>query len=489
MTTPLGERLRGVVGAKNVLDRPVQLQTYEYDAYLERAMPRAVVFVETTAQVSAVLGILAEERVPFVPRGCGTNLSGGSLALDGAVVLEMGRMNKVLDIDIPNQRMTVQVGIFNLDISTILSPLGYYYAPDPASQKACSLGGNIAENAGGPHCFKYGVTSNHVLGLEVVLAGGETVWLGGKDADVLGLDLTGAFVGSEGTLGIATTAILRILRKPEAVKTLLAVCDSLEDGGNVVSAIVAAGLVPATLEMVDNKTINAIEDSMACGFPRDAAAVLLIELDGLRDGMEEMAEAITAICKASGVREVRIAKDEEERQALWRGRKGAFGALSRLAPNYMVADGTVPRTKLPEALRRVADIGRRYDLPIASVFHAGDGNLHPLLLFDSRDPADREKVMAAGMEVLKVCADLGGTVSGEHGIGIEKLDALPLVFTDDDLRAQGFVKEAFDPRGWANPGKALRAGGHAAGTAPADGGAQAVAGAPSDDHVEVTAGV
>jgi glycolate oxidase len=480
MTRTLGERLRAIVGQKNVLDKLVELQTYEYDAYLERSVPRAVVFVETTEQVSRVLKILADEGIPFVPRGCGTNLSGGSLALDGAVVLEMGRMNKVLEIDIPNQHMTVQVGIFNLDISTILSPLGYYYAPDPASQKACSLGGNIAENAGGPHCFKYGVTSNHVLGVEVVLAGGEIVWLGGKNADPLGLDLTGTFVGSEGTLGIATTAILRILRKPEAVKTLLAVCDSLEDGGNVVSAIVAAGLMPATLEMVDNRTINAIEDSMACGFPREAAAVLLIELDGLRDGMEEMAEAITSLCKASGVPEVRVAKDEDERQALWRGRKGAFGSISRLAPNYMVADGTVPRTKLPEALRRVGEIGCRYDIRIASVFHAGDGNLHPLLLFDSRDPADREKVMAAGMEVLRVCAELGGTVSGEHGIGVEKLAALPLVFTDDDLRAQGLVKEAFDPKGLANPGKLLQRTGNGAG---ADGSAAQAA------RAEVPAGV
>jgi glycolate oxidase len=479
----LGERLRAIVGRDNVLDRLADLQTYEYDAYLERSIPRAVVFVKSTEQVSAVLKVLAAEGVPFVPRGCGTNLSGGSLALDGAVVLEMGRMTKVLEIDVANQRMTVQVGIFNLDISTILSPLGYYYAPDPASQKACSLGGNIAENAGGPHCFKYGVTSNHVLGIEVVLPGGEIVWLGGKNADSLGLDLTGAFVGSEGTLGIATTAILRILRKPEAVKTMLAVCGSVQDGANVVSAIVAAGLVPATLEMVDNRTINAIEDSMACGFPRDASAVLLIELDGLRDGMEEMAGEITRLCLANGVREVRIAKDEDERAALWRGRKGAFGSISRLAPNYMVADGTVPRTQLPEALRRVAEIGCRYDLKIASVFHAGDGNLHPLLLFDSRNPADREKVMAAGMEVLKVCADLGGTVSGEHGIGVEKLGALPLVFTENDLRAQGLVKEAFDPKGFANPGKLLRRSEHGAA------GNGAAAGRGATERAEVPAGV
>jgi glycolate oxidase len=479
MTRSLGDRLRAVVGPKNVLDRAVDLQTYEYDAYLERAVPSAVVFVESTEQVSAVLERLNVEGIPFVPRGCGTNLTGGSLALDGAVVLEMGRMNKVLEIDVPNQLVTVQVGIFNLDVSTILSPFGYYYAPDPASQKACSLGGNIAENAGGPHCFKYGVTSNHVLGVEVVLASGEIVWLGGKNADCPGLDLTGTFVGSEGTLGVATTARLRILRKPEAVKTLLAVCDSIEDGGNVVSAIIAAGLVPATLEMIDNRTINAIEDRMTCGFPRDAAAVLLIELDGLTDGLEEMAEDITRLCLENGVREVLVAKDEDERQALWRGRKGAIGSISQLAPNYLLADGTVPHTRLPEAIRRVNEIGCRYDLRVASIFHAGDGNLHPLLLFDSRDPGDREKVMAAGMDVLKVCADLGGTVSGEHGIGIEKLDALPLVFSDNDLRAQGWVKGAFDPQGRANPGKLLRGSrpGAAGGPGPAKAGGAPGAGA------------
>ena len=463
MAASLVKELRAIVGRENVLDRMVDLQTYEYDAYLERQLPRAVVFVHSTAEVSAVVKVLAREGIPFVPRGCGTNLSGGSLALDGAAIIEMGRMDQILEIDLPDQRMVVQPGIFNLDISTALSPFGYYYAPDPASQKACSLGGNIAENAGGPHCFKYGVTSNHVLGLEMVLPDGEIVWSGGKNVDAPGLDLTGLFVGCEGTLGIVTAAILRILRKPEAVKTMLGVCKSLEDAGNVVSAIVAAGLIPATLEMMDNRTINAVEDSMACGFPRDAAAVLLIELDGLRDGMDEMAEQIVTICRANGVSDVRVAQDEAERAALWKGRKGAFGAVSRLAPNYLVADGTVPRTKLPEALRRVAEIGRRYDVQMASVFHAGDGNLHPLLLFDSRKEEDKKRVMAAGMAVLQVCADLGGTVSGEHGIGIEKLGAMRMVFDDNDLRAQGYVKEAFDPLGLCNPGKVLPGPASAAG--------------------------
>jgi glycolate oxidase len=447
--------LRAIARPANVLANAVELQTYEYDACLERHLPRAVVFVDSTEQVAAVVRLLAANGVPFVARGSGTNLSGGALALEDGVVIEMGRMNRILEIDIPNQCVTVQPGIYNLDISTALAPLGYYYAPDPASQKACSLGGNVGENAGGPHCFKYGVTSNHVLGLEVVLSDGEVVRLGGKNVETPGLDLTGVFVGSEGTLGIVTAAVLRILPKPEAVKTMLGVCESLEDGGNVVSAVVAAGLVPATLEMMDNLTIRAIEDSMACGFPREAAAVLLIELDGLVDGMDEMAEQIVAICRDNGVADIRVARDEAERAALWRGRKGAFGAISRLAPNYLVADGTVPRTRLPEALRRVAQIACAHDLQVASVFHAGDGNLHPLLLFDSRNADETKRVMAAGMDILRACVELGGTVSGEHGIGVEKIDAMHLVFDDAGLRAQGFVKEAFDPWHLSNPGKVL----------------------------------
>jgi glycolate oxidase len=454
---PLTTMLQRIVGRENVLSTPVDLQTYEYDASLDRAMPRAVVFVASTEQVSAVVRLLHHARVPFVPRGCGTNLSGGAIAPEGGVVIELGRMNRVLDIDIPNQRMVVQPGIFNLDISTVLAPYGYYYAPDPASQKACSLGGNVAENAGGPHCFKYGVTSNHVLGLEVVLPDGQIVWLGGKDVDEPGFDLTGVFVGSEGTLGIVTGAVLRILHKPEAVQTLLGVYDSLEDAGNTVSAIVAAGLVPATLEMMDNLTICAVEEGMACGFPRDAAAVLLIELDGLKDGMDEMAARIATLCRDNGARDIRVATDEAERAALWKGRKGAFGAVSRLSPNYLVSDGTVPRTRLPEALRRVAEIAQRHGLRVASVFHAGDGNLHPLLLFDSRNEEDKRRVKAAGMEILRVCVELGGTVSGEHGIGLEKLDAMRFVFGEDDLRAHRYVKQAFDPEGLCNPQKAIPA--------------------------------
>jgi glycolate oxidase len=457
LSEDLLKKLRAIVGRDNVLHELVDLQTYEYDAYGERSLPGAVVFVHSTAEVSSVVKLLARENVAFVPRGYGTNLSGGSLALDGAVVLETGRMNRVLEIDIPALCVTVQPGIFTWDISTALAPHGFYYAPDPASLRASSVGGNIAENAGGPHCFKYGVTSNHVLGLEVVLPDGEIVWLGGKNTDPLGLDLRGIFIGCEGTLGIVTAAALRILRKPEVVRTMLGVFASLEDAGSVVSAIVAAGLIPATLELLDRRTIIAVEDALTCGYPRDAGAVLLIELDGLFDGMDDLAEQIAAICRANNALEVRVARDEEERATLWRGRQGTFGAITRLAPNYMSLDGCVPRTMLPEALRRVSELADGCGLEVFCVLHAGDGNLHPCFLYDGKQPGDKEKVEEASMGVLRICASLGGTVSGEHGIGVEKLEAMHLVFGANDLRVQRMVKQAFDPEGLCNPGKLLPA--------------------------------
>jgi len=447
--------LRTVVGEANVLDRLVDLQTYEYDAYGERSLPGAVVFCRSTSEVSEIVKILNRCSVPFVARGYGTNVNGGSLALFGGVVIQLGRMNQVLEIDVPNRCVVVQSGIFNADVSAALAPYGYYYAPDPSSLKASSIGGNVAENAGGPHCFKYGVTTNHVLGLEVVLPDGEVVWLGGKNVDSPGLDLTGVMVGSEGTLGIVTAAILRILKVPEMVKTMLAVFASLEDAGNVVSAIVAAGLLPATLELIDGPTIRAVEDALACGYPRDAGALLLIELDGLSDGMDDLADRIATICKAHNALDVRVAKDEAERATLWRGRQGTFPAITRLAPNYISLDGTVPRTMLPEALRRVAELARRHDLPVYCVLHAGDGNFHPAFLYDGAIPGQKENAEAAAMTVLRICAALGGTISGEHGIGIEKLEAMHVVFSDNDLRAQWFVKDAFDPRGLSNPGKLL----------------------------------
>jgi glycolate oxidase len=455
VTPAVVRALRAIVGRADVLTARVDLQTYEYDAYGEPSLPGAVVFVGSRDEVVAVVKMLARESVPFVPRGYGTNVSGGSLALDGGVVIEMGRMNKILDIDLPDLCVTVEPGIFTWDISVALAPYGYYYAPDPASLKASSVGGNIAENAGGPHCFKYGVTSNHVLGLEVVLPDGEVVWLGGKEAVSSGLDLRGVFIGSEGTLGIVTAAVLRILKKPETVMTMMGVFASLEDAGNVVSAIVAAGLTPATLELMDGPTIQAVEDALACGYPRDAGAVLLIELDGLVDGMADLAGRIVTLCRANNALEVRTAGDEAERASLWRGRQGTFGSITRLAPNYMSLDGTVPRTKVPEALRSIGALARANGLQVFCVLHAGDGNIHPCFLYDGKDHEQKERVEAASMEVLRICASLGGTVSGEHGIGVEKLPAMGLVFGENDLRAMGYVKEAFDPRGLCNPGKVL----------------------------------
>lgn len=449
------DELRGIVGAEDVLWRRADLQTYEYDGYVERSLPDAVVFVESTDEVSSVVRIAHRENIPFVPRGCATNLTGGTIAVRGGLVIEMARMRRVVEIDAANERMVVESGIYNLEISAILDPLGYYYAPDPSSGKASSIGGNIGENAGGPHCFKYGVTVNHVVGAEVVLPDGEVVWLGGKALDLPGFDLLGAFVGSEGTFGICTQAALRILRKAEAVKTMLAVYDSIDDAAKTVSAIVAAGMVPATLEMMDNLAIQAVEDSEALGFPRDAAAVLLIELDGLLDGLEDMAADVSEMCARNNAREVRVASCEDERIALWKGRKGAVAAVARLAPSFLLIDGTVPRTKIPDALRRVYEIGAKYDLQIANVAHAGDGNLHPFVLFDSRIKADQERAMTAGMEILAACVALGGTITGEHGVGIEKLGAMDLLFSENDLRAQEWLKDVFDPADLCNPGKVL----------------------------------
>ena len=449
----LVEELRQIVGKANVLDSGVDMQLYQYDAYLEERRPDAVVFVNSTDEVAGVVKLCNKHGVPFVPRGGGTNLSGGTIPFKGGVVIEMIRMNRILEIDRPNLRARVQPGMFNLEFGNTLIPLGYQYLPDPASQKAATLGGNVAENSGGPHCFKYGVTTNHVLGLTVVLPDGQVAKIGGKASDTPGYDLPGVFVGSEGTLGVCTEVVVRIVRLAEGVKTLLAIYDSIEEGSETVSAIVAAGMVPATLEMMDQLVIKAVEESIHCGLPLDCATVLIIEVDGLKDDLEIQTQAIVDLCKSHGAREVRVAKDDAERAALWAGRRGAFGAVARLAPSYLVCDGTVPRTALPKILRKVAEVGKKYNLKIPNVFHAGDGNLHPLILFDWRDAEQKARVMKAGMEILQLCVEMGGTISGEHGVGLEKIDAMRLVFSEADIRSQVLVKQAFDPRNLANPGK------------------------------------
>jgi len=454
MRTPsLAHDLRQVVGEANVLDTGVNLRLYGYDAYLEERRPDAVVFVRTTDEVAGVVKACNKWGAPFVARGGGTNLSGGTVPVKGGVVIEMIRMNKLLEVDTKNLRARVQPGMFNLEFGNALAPLGYQYLPDPASQKAATLGGNVAENSGGPHCFKYGVTTNHVLGLTVVLPDGTIARFGGKAPDEPGIDLTGILVGSEGTLGICTEIVTKIQRLPEGVKTLLAIYDSIEAGSETVSAIVSAGMVPATLEMMDQLVIQAVEASIKCGFPLDCATVLIIEIDGLKDDLEQQAEAIADLCRKNGAREIRVAKNDAERAALWAGRRGAFGAVARITPSYLVCDGSVPRTELPKILKKVAEVGKKYDLKIPNVFHAGDGNLHPLILFDWRDAAQKERVMKAGMEILELCVAVGGTISGEHGVGIEKMDAMHLVFSEKEIDAQRKVKHAFDPEDVANPGK------------------------------------
>ncbi|MBI4966155.1 MAG: FAD-binding protein [Desulfomonile tiedjei] len=449
------QRLKEIVGDQYVLTSDVDLMLYGYDAYLEMSRPDVVVIPGSTEEVSRVAKLAYEGGVPVTARGSGTSLSGGPVPLRGGIVIHFSRMNRILEIDVANKRARVEPGVITLDLQTAVAKQGLQYAPDPASQKTSTLGGNVGENSGGPHCLKYGVTTNHIMGLKVVLYDGTVVDVGGKAPDRPGYDLTGLMVGSEGTLGIITEITLRLIEQPEEVKTLLSIFETIEDAGNTVSAIIAEGIVPATLEMMDRLVIKAVEESVHAGYPQDAEAVLIIELDGLKDGMQRLADRIVEICRANRVREVRVAKDEAERNTLWTGRRGAFGAMSRLRPSYMVCDGTVPRTKLPEVLKKVTEIGRKYNLPIGNVFHAGDGNLHPLILFDIRDEEETARVKKAGSEILRLCVDAGGTISGEHGIGLEKLEEMSFIFSQDDVAAMWKLKNAFDPAGQLNPGKVL----------------------------------
>ncbi len=452
----LRRELESLLGKSAVLSDPEELLVYESDGLtLFRALADFVVFPTSVEQVAAVVRLANRESLPFVARGAGTGLAGGCLPAEGGLVISLMRMNRVLEVDYENQIAVVEPGLVNLHLSWAVGPKGFYFAPDPSSQQACTIGGNIANNSGGPHTLKYGVTVNHVLGLEVVLPDGEIVWLGGRTRESQGYDLTGLFVGSEGTFGIATKIIVRILRRPQAVKTVLAVFDAVEAASESVSAVIGRGLVPAAMEMIDQLTINAVEDAFGCGYPRDAAAALLIELDGLREGMEAQAERVIAACRENGAREVRAARDEAERQLLWKGRKSAFGAYGRVSPAYMVMDGVIPRTRLPEVLRRVTEIVGTHELRVGNVFHAGDGNLHPNILYDPRKPGEVERVVTAGGDILKVCAEVGGSISGEHGIGLEKIDYMPLIFTEADLHAMRGVREAWNPRGLCNPGKIL----------------------------------
>ena len=451
------DELRDRIGPEWVVDDPDRLLVYESDALTAyRHLPRAVLLPADTEETAAVLDALHRHRVPFVPRGAGTGLSGGALALEGAVVVGTSRMDRILSLDADNRLARVQPGVVNARLGEVARAVGLHYPPDPSSQSACTLGGNVAENSGGPHCLKYGVTTRWVSGLTVVLPRGEVVELGGAHREAPGYDLVGLFVGSEGCFGIATEIEVRLTPPPAAARTLLALFDDLEPAGRAVTAIMADGLLPAALEIVDGATIRAVEDSVyAAGYPRDVGAALVVEFDGTEAGLDAEAERAEALCREAGARDVRRAADEEERLALWKGRKKAFGAMGRIAPDLLVQDATVPRTRLPEVLARIAEIGRRHDLVVANVFHAGDGNLHPNILFDRRDPDQVARVERASKEILRACVDAGGTITGEHGVGLDKRDQMRLVYGDDELAAMAAVKAVFDPYGRANPGKVL----------------------------------
>jgi glycolate oxidase subunit GlcD len=453
----LSKQLRAIVGDEAVRAEPDELLVYECDGLPQhKHLPRAVVFPNSTAQVSEILALLAREQVPFTPRGAGTGLSGGALAMDQGVVIELARMRQILEIDPLNRIAVVQPGVVNLQVSRAIAHLGLHYVPDPSSQPTCTIGGNIAENAGGIHCLKYGTTTDHVLGLKVVLAGGRVVELGGSGREVAGYDLLGLFIGSEGTFGIATEATLRLTPLPPAVRTLLAEFAEVNDASHAVSAIIAAGVMPAALEMMDREIIRAIEASVfAAGLPPDAGAALLIELDGIESGLDDEAEQVTAICMEYGARACRHARDESERKKLWAERKGAFGAIGRISPDSMIQDAVVPRSRLPEVLDDVYRIAAKYHLRIANVFHAGDGNLHPLICFDSRFPAEVLRVKDAGRELMETCVRAGGSITGEHGVGLDKRELLPLIFSAKDMETMLRVRAAFDPTGLMNPGKII----------------------------------
>jgi glycolate oxidase len=445
--------LRAIVGERYVLVEPEDVVVYEQDGSIFQVMPEIVALPGDVEQVAAVVKAAKQANVAIVPRGSGTGLAGGAVPAEGGVVLSLARLNRILKIDLENRIAVVEPGVINADVTKAVAKDGLFYAPDPSSQAACSIGGNVANNSGGPHTLAYGVTTNHVLGAEVVLDDGRIVWLGGEVPDSPGYDLCGVFVGSEGTLGIVTKIVVRLMRARESVRTLLAIFDQMDAATQSVVDITAAGIIPAALEMMDRTTIEAVERGAPVGLPRDAEAVLIVEVEGLAEHTECTMKLASEICQRSGAREVKRAKDEAERQLLWKGRKGAFGAMGVLAPNYYVQDGVVPRSKLPEMMRRVAEISKQFNLRIANVFHAGDGNLHPNILFDMRAPGELDRVIEAGAATLRACVELGGSITGEHGVGLEKKAYIGLLFNEADLEAMARVRRAFDPNGRFNPAK------------------------------------
>jgi glycolate oxidase len=453
----LADQLRHAVGHESVFTGAENVIVYEYDYGLDRGMPEIVVLPRTRSEVQEVVRAARAAGAPIVARGAGTGISGGAVPVVGGVVISTARMNHVLEIDPANRCAVVEPGVVNLELGKLVEPYGLFFAPDPSSQKASTIGGNVANNAGGPHCLSLGVTVNHILGLEVVLHDGNVVRMGGKTPETAGLDLTGVLVGSEGTLGVITEATVRLLPLPEAVRTTLALFSSVEAASEAVSALIARGIVPSALEMMDRLALSAIEAAFHAGYPPEAGAVLLVEVDGLLEQVEAQAEIVDAVCRATGALEIRLAATSEARARLWAARKGAASAMGRVAPNYYLHDAVVPRTRLPQILAKVVDIGKRYDLPIANLFHAGDGNLHPMILFDVRQPGVLERVMDASREILTCCVDAGGTITGEHGVGVEKQAFMSLVFSPADLEVMARVRSAIDPSGQLNPSKVLPA--------------------------------
>jgi glycolate oxidase len=447
------DELRRLLPEDRVLWRDYDLMLYEYDGSIDKHRPQAVVFPLSAREVSDVVKLCNARSVPYTARGAGTGLSGGAIPAKGGVLISLARMNRILEIDAENMRAIVEPGVVNLRLGQATASHGLTYVPDPSSQKACTIGGNVGENSGGPHTLRYGVTTNHTTGLEVVLPDGEIVQLGGRASDTPGYDLVGLLVGSEGTLGIVTRIWVRLVPINETVKTILAVFRNMEDASSAVAGMIARRIVPAAVEMMDNLTIRAIESRSPAGYPVDAEGVVLIEVDGIREEVDEQATAVEQVCRDNGALSVRLAKDEAERAALWAGRKGAFAAIGRLTPDYYTVDGVVPRTKLPATLKRIQEISSESGFRIANVFHAGDGNLHPLIMWDADVPGAEERVIDAGAEIMQICAEAGGSLSGEHGIGMEKKDLMPLIFSPDDVTQMQRVKDAFDPNGLCNPGK------------------------------------
>jgi glycolate oxidase len=448
--------LRAIVGNEFVIDSHAELLVYECDAFvLEKHSPQIAVFPSSTQEVARIVKLCVAAGIPFMPRGAGTSLAGGGAPVGGGVIIVLTRMKAIGEVNLRDRYAVVEPGVVNGALNRHLASTGYHYAPDPSSQGACTIGGNTGTNAGGPHTLKYGVTVNHVLGLEVVTAEGEIIRVGGPAEDPTGLDLAGVLVGSEGTLGIVTKIWVRLTRNPQGYRTMLAVFESIDDATRAISGIIGAGIIPAALEMMDQGIIVAVEEAFHFGFPLDAEAVLIIEVDGLAAGLDAQRDRVAAICTTEGAREVRFAKDAKERLQLWKARKQAFGAIGRLSPSFCTQDGVVPRTKLPHILNRIREISAKYDLRIVNVFHAGDGNLHPILLFDERDPDQVQRVLAASGEILTECIDCGGSVTGEHGIGLEKISFMKKLFTEDDVEVMERLHAALNPKGLLTPGKML----------------------------------